>query len=397
MRLFDCKGVKMKYKFVIPYVISLTSLLGILVSPTSQDLLSQGPLPHKDIKLEKTPTFNPISVALNGLWSTYNAETEYHINQMYIDDKANVLVDKYMSNMLNAQERLKPLLGTGKYRAAVRKELPGAPVGLHCVYGQYTQLSRAQKEMDDTITIIPAAGSRACQNFKYEMRRKYNAPEYDGAIAEGKMYQSDSAYNVALDKYMARNRVGRDAPDSVRAPIAAKFAKSNFSAEQLTPGTMLVVPRYRGSKNKFHMIMFLGRGRIENGKFVADDQGKYIYTGHNKETIGYLFDTWDTSNVFAADTKKIARAQYAREWSRIESMSRAELIQFIQNDSILTDADLIAMPREELLRMARARYFNKPMPQKLVIPQRNNALAPYRPAQQQYNNLIMERAMQHTI
>lgn len=387
----------MKYKFVIPYVISLAGLLGISASSTSQNLLSKGHLPHKEIKLEKMPTFNPIPVAINGLRPTYNAELEYHINQMYIDDKANVLVDKYMNNMLDAQERLKPLLGTGKYRAAVRKELPGASVGLHCVYGQYTQLSRAQKEMGDTTTIIPAAGSRACQNFKYEMRRKYTAPEYDGAIAEGKMYQSDSAYNVALDKYLARNRVGRDAPDSVRAPIAAKFAKSNFSAEQLTPGTMLVVPRYRGSKNKFHMIMFLGRGRIENGKFIADKNGKYIYTGHNRENIGELFDTWDTSNVFAADTKKIARAQYAREWARIESMSRAELIQFIQNDSILTAADLIAMPREELLRMARARYFNKPMPQKSVIQQMNNALAPYRPAQLQYSNWIMERAMQRTI
>lgn len=387
----------MKYKFVIPYVISLTSLLGISASSTSQNLTTDGRIPKVNMKLEPMPMPDGYTIALNNMRPIYNAEMEYNINQAYLDDKADILINKYMNNMLNAQERLKPLLGTGKYRAAVRKELPGAPVGLHCVYGQYTQLSRAQKEMGDTITIIPAAGSRACQNFKYEMRRKYTAPEYDGAIAEGKMYQSDSAYNVALDKYLVRNRVGRDAPDSVRAPIAAKFAKSNFSAEQLTPGTMLVVPRYRGSKNKFHMIMFLGRGRIENGKFIADKNGKYIYTGHNRENIGELFDTWDTSNVFAADTKKIARAQYAREWARIESMSREELIESLQHDSVAAKSDLPTMSRDALMHLVRARYFNKPLPQKSVLAPTHNVFAMYRSTYGQYADWISNLANQHTI
>lgn len=386
----------MKYKFIIPYIMSMSNLLLVSASSTSQNIPPETSLSRQEIKLENLPTFTMVPIVPNSFERAYKAELEYQINQTYLDDKANVLVSKYVDNMLDALKRLNPLLGTRKYYAAVRRELPNAPVGLHCVYGQYTQLSRAQKELGDTVTIIPSAGRQACLNFKYEMRRKYKSPEYAGAIAEGKMHPSDSAYNVALDKYMTRHHVNSNTPDSIRTKIAAKFAKSNFSVEQLTPGAMLVVPRYRGSKTKFHMIMFLGRGRIENGKFIADKNGKYIYTGHNRETIGYLFDQWDTSNVFAADTKKIVRAQYAREWSQIEALSREELIEFVQNNSTMINIDLSLTSREELLHIARAIYFNTPIPKKAPEHRIGDVLSLGYPANNQYYNWVAKRMMQHT-
>ncbi len=386
----------MKYKFIIPYIMSMSNLLLVSASSTSQNIPPETSLSCQEIKLENSPTFTMVPIVPNSFERAYKAELEYQINQMYLDDKADVLVSKYVDNMLDALKRLNPLLGTRKYYAAVRRELPNAPVGLHCVYGQYTQLSRAQKELGDTVTIIPSAGRQACLNFKYEMRRKYKSPEYAGAIAEGKMHPSDSAYNVALDKYMTRHHVNSNTPDSIRTKIAAKFAKSNFSVEQLTPGAMLVVPRYRGSKTKFHMIMFLGRGRIENGKFIADKNGKYIYTGHNRETIGYLFDQWDTSNVFAADTKKIVRAQYAREWSQIEALSREELIEFVQNNSTMINIDLSLTSREELLHIARTIYFNTPIPKKAPEHRIGDVLSLGYPANNQYYNWVAKRMMQHT-
>ena len=374
----------------------MSNLLLVSASSTSQNIPPETSLSCQEIKLENSPTFTMVPIVPNSFERAYKAELEYQINQMYLDDKADVLVSKYVDNMLDALKRLNPLLGTRKYYAAVRRELPNAPVGLHCVYGQYTQLSRAQKELGDTVTIIPSAGRQACLNFKYEMRRKYKSPEYAGAIAEGKMHPSDSAYNVALDKYMTRHHVNSNTPDSIRTKIAAKFAKSNFSVEQLTPGAMLVVPRYRGSKTKFHMIMFLGRGRIENGKFIADKNGKYIYTGHNRETIGYLFDQWDTSNVFAADTKKIVRAQYAREWSQIEALSREELIEFVQNNSTMINIDLSLTSREELLHIARTIYFNTPIPKKAPEHRIGDVLSLGYPANNQYYNWVAKRMMQHT-
>lgn len=386
----------MKYKFIIPYIMSMSNLLLVSASSTSQNIPPETSLSCQEIKLENLPTFTMVPIVPNSFERAYKAELEYQINQMYLDDKADVLVSKYVDNMLDALKRLNPLLGTRKYYAAVRRELPNAPVGLHCVYGQYTQLSRAQKELGDTVTIIPSAGRQACLNFKYEMRRKYKSPEYAGAIAEGKMHPSDSAYNVALDKYMTRHHVNSNTPDSIRTKIAAKFAKSNFSVEQLTPGAMLVVPRYRGSKTKFHMIMFLGRGRIENGKYIADKNGKYIYTGHNRETIGYLFDQWDTSNVFAADTKKIVRAQYAREWSQIEALSREELIEFVQNNSTMINIDLSLTSREELLHIARAIYFNTTIPKKAPEHRIGDVLSLGYPANNQYYNWVAKRMMQHT-
>ena len=287
----------------------------------------------------------------------YNATVEHKINETCLDNKADSLRDKYVANMLNAQEKLHPLMGRSGYRAAVRRELPGAPVGQHCVYGQYTHLNRALDEMGDTLTIIPVGGRASCIGFKYHMDKKYNNPEFTDCIHDGVMFETDSAYNVALEKYLKRNGVKFDTPDSVRREYIKKFAARNFSADGLDSGSILIVPRYRGSRNKFHAIMYLGRGQIQGGKFVADSTGRHIYVGHNRENIGDLFKTYDTSKVFAADTRKIARAEYANELKRIESMSLDQLIASL-SDTELSDSILATYPRSTLVRMARDRYFN---------------------------------------
>lgn len=350
----------MKLKFTLPYVMLGTALM-FTDSSTAQTDVHADQNAHIKLPRIEIPT-QQFKLALANPTPVMDIAYQYKMDEMYLAKKADVLVDKYMANMLAAQGKLHPLLGTSGYRAAVRRELPGAPVGMHCVYGQYTQLNRAVREMGDTLTIIPQAGSRACIMFKDQMRRKYKAPEYADAIHEGRMYESDSLYDAALAKYMTQRGIKADAPDSVRQVVAEKFAKTNFSAQQLSPGTILIVPRYRGSRSKFHAIMFLGRGRIENGKFVADPNGRYIYTGHNRENIGDLFKTWDTSNTFAADTREIARAEYAKEWSRIETMSREELIEYLAQDKSRNRTDLQLLTRPMLLQMARSAYFKNCVP-----------------------------------
>lgn len=336
----------MKWKWTLPYILSGVALMlgpGMTTAQNERDSdCAPGELPA-------------------GLYTRtvpYNASMEYKVNEMYLDDKADSLRDVYVSNMLRAQEKLHPLMGRNGYRAAVRAELPGAPVGMHCVYGQYTHLTRALTEMGDTLTIIPHGGHTSCVGFKYHMDKKYNTPEFADCIHNGVMYESDTAYNAALDKYLARNRVTAETSDSVRSEYAKKFAERNFSADGLDAGSILIVPRYRGSRSKFHAIMYLGRGRVEQGKFVADSTGRHIYVGHNRENIGDLFKTYDVSNVFAADTRKIARAEYSNELKRIESMDSADLISFLSNDK--TPAFMLrSYPRTTLVRMARDRYFNR--------------------------------------
>ena len=288
----------------------------------------------------------------------YNATLERGINEVCLDNKADNLRDKYVANMLNAQEKLHPLMGRSGYSAAVRAELPGAPVGQHCVYGQYTHLSRALDEMGDTLTIIPVGGHASCVGFKYHMNKKYNTPEFPDCIHNGVMHESDSTYNVALNKYLTRNKVGLNTHDSIRRKYTEKFATRNFSADGLDAGSILIVPRFRGSRNTFHAIMYLGRGRIDAGKFVADSTGRHIYVGHNRENIGDIFKTYDMSNVFAADTHKIVRAEYANELKRIETMSTNQLIAFLSGAE-LSASILATYPRNTLIRMARDRYFNR--------------------------------------
>ena len=316
---------------------------------------------------EPAPNTNHLSYARTVPYSI-DVEFERSVSEAYLDNKADSLRDTYVANMLRAQAKLKPLMGKRGYSAAVRQELPGAPVGRHCVWGQYTQLSRALDEMGDTLTIIPQGARTACSQFKFHMRNKYKNAEYVDCIREGVMYESDSAYNAALQKHLS-HRIKASAPDSVRTAAIRKFAQSHYSADNLDSGSILIVPRYRGSRNTFHAIMYLGRGRVQDGKFVPDSTGRHIYTGHNRENIGDLFKTYDTSNVFAADTKKIVRVEYSKELQRIESMTTPELIQFLEDEK--TPAEMLqSYPRMTLLRLARDKYFKKETPdyKKLMMP-----------------------------
>lgn len=339
----------MKFKWTVPYLFLGATLLGGTGASS----------PYSENVSAPVTSANDAAVDLSASYRItlpYNTDFERCVNEFYLDDKADSLCRSYMSNMLRSQAKLEPLLGKRGYSAAVRAELPGAPVGKHCVWGQYTQLSRALSEMGDTITVIPDGARTGCAQFKHLMREKY---KNTGAIREGIMFRSDSAYNAALERYLARCRVTPQTPDSVRRAMVAKFATNNFSADSLSAGTILIVPRHRGSRNLFHAIMYLGRGRIENGVFVADTSGNHIYAGHNREKIGDLFGTYDTNNVFAADTRHIVRNAYAQELSALENMPTDKLVAFV------SDGDAQKLPphmysRDQLLRVARDKYFNKP-------------------------------------
>lgn len=394
--LFGCKGEKMNFKTTVPYALIGMGLL------FSTSLRAQNNKAQKsELKLPRIEINVPQPTASTELLAkaTSNAEflsSMYHrMDEIRLDMKAEDLVQDYIGNMLTAQAKLNPLLGTRAYRNAVRRELPGAPVGAHCVYGQYTQLQRALDDKGDTLTIVPKNGSRQCIAFKSQMRKKYGGAEYEGAIREGRMFETAAAYEAALEKYAASQHIAANAPDSVLMAVETRFAQKNFSATEINPGTMLVVPRHRGSKNTFHMIMFLGYGRVEGGKFVPDENGRPVYAGHNRETLGYLFDTYDTTNVFAADTRVIARAQYAKEWAKIAAMSHDQLVDMLAECGADKRDVLARKTRNELLHIVRTRYFKEypimPREQKPT-----NIIAMYN-ATQQLPTAMLQTQMQRTI
>ena len=293
---------------------------------------------------------------------------QYDIMKSRLLARAENTCDMYIENMLAAQKRLKPALGTRGYRAAVRRELPGAPVGMHCMYGQYTQLMRALNENGDTLTVIPKNGKSACVAFKDQMRRKYARPEYDGVIKEGRVFASDSAYNAELKKYLAKHGITDKSAPNARAAATAEFARRNFSAEHVSPGSIWIVPRFRGAKTKFHAIMFLGQGQVQAGEFVPGKTGKYMFTAHNRERIGDVFEAWDMSNVFSADIEQILQIEYERELKRLESMPREKMIEYITNGTDISAKSLQALPRTELLRLVHAKYFGDDVKQIMSEP-----------------------------
>ncbi len=379
----------MKFKRIVPYLLAGMSMSMNSNSAPAQTLSmpeNTNKITANVIKQHSTKDLLALAEKVDiHFFDVYNVD-------MCLDLKAENLCNAYMDNMLDAQQRLAPYVGKRGYRTAVRKELPGAPAGLHCVYGQYTQLQRALNELGDTLTIVPQHASRACTAFKSQMRQKYTpAKGYDNCILEGKMYESDSAYNAAKAAYLARHHA--TSGDAFMRYVQ-RFEQNNFSIESIEPGSMMIVPRTRGSKRKFHMIMYLGRGRIENGQYVPDINGKHIFTAHNRERIGYLFDAWDTNNVFAANIQQIARTQYAQELSRVESLPRQELIKYILSGHPSVSAEqLNKMPVQMLKKMARDKYFHNQIPNTIhndmpLIAQ-NNVASPF--------NLMMQRNMVHTM
>ena len=270
--------------------------------------------------------------------------------------KADTLCARYIENATAVYKQLKGLPYMGRsYVTKVKKEIPQAPVGKHCMFSQYTHLQRALDALNDTLMLIPAVGSAgnpraACRAFKSEMRNKYSGKEFQNCIHEGKMYASDAEFAAALEKCSA------GLSDSVRQAKQEKFNKSNFSAEKLNPGTILIVPRRSGSVREFHAIMYLGRGRLDSaGNFIASASGEHMFIANNRESIGEVFKTWDTRNVFAADIKNIAIALYAQELARIQNMGRDELIEYLSDCGLALHGVSDVMLKE----LAVAKYFGQ--------------------------------------
>lgn len=277
---------------------------------------------------------------------------------MQLVQKADNLRNLFIDNVLESRKKIVATRGKHGYNRAVKKELPGAPVRLHCMFGQYTNLNRALDALGDTMKIIPANASRACFAFIDEMKKEYGTPEFAGSLYEGRAYESDSAYNAALEKYL---RTHGATDGDKRAAATQQFAKNNFSIEHVTPGTILIVPRPRDHRKR-HAILFLGRGTAtKNGDFVETPNGKWMYAGFNNESIGNLFTSYDMSKVFGADIKKISTQIYARELKTLESLPTDQLIQYISHGTTISVLELKKLSRSELIKMVRAKYFGKPM------------------------------------
>lgn len=381
----------MKFKTVIPYLLAMSAASFPAAAQAQRNSSRDDsrasrsrlevPAAVKDLMTMNTNTAKLVVPKLD------MEATMQIVDNKSLDGKADELMDAYISNMLDAQQRLFPLLGKRGYAAAVRRELPGAPVGRHCVFGQYTQLARALQEMGDTLTVIPDDASRACKSFKQLMTKKYSAPEFSGAIHNGTMYETNAEYDAALNRYMTAHNI---TDTKARVKAEQDFARENFSADELSPGTMMVV------HNGGHMIMYLGRGRIVNGHFVADKRGRHIYVGHNHERLGDLIKTWGTRNIFASDTRKIVRVLYSKEWNKIEKLNYAALLRYVA-PTPAKRMELAGATREQLLDLARDRYFHQALPNYNQPAGKNRGILAQNDAPSQDAQFVILQQSQRTI
>lgn len=288
----------------------------------------------------------------NGFHIQHKKEITIPTHEERIEQRATELCDLYIDYVLQGQQNIKN--SKTSHRKAVRQELPGAPVGLHCIFGQYTELNRALKQLGDTLTVIPKDARFACPTFKLKMSKKYkNLP---GALRNGKMFKSDADYNRALDAFLRHNKITDQAPITERQKFTKKFARANYSADSLHPGTILIIQK-TANPNNTHAIMYLGRGKKENGKFVPDSNGKHMYAGFNNESFGDLFMSYDMDRVFATDIHAILVALYTQEFEKINNMNYDESFEYVYGMPKTLSA---VTPNEKMVRnMAAEKYLSR--------------------------------------
>lgn len=277
----------------------------------------------------------------------------------YLENKADKLCDEYIKNVISTCKKLNYLSTekymTKQYRMAVSKEIPGAPVGQHCMFSQYTQLNRALYKLnEDTLNLIPNSGSKSCSALKLSMRKKYSAPEYNETIKEGHLYRTKQEFNIALKKFLEQSKNVSDYENLIKT-----FSAKNFIAENMHRGTILIVPQTRNSQRSFHAIVYIGRGFIDkNGSFKESKTGEFLFAANNREIIGNIFKFWNTKNVFMADIKKIAVIGFRKEFERLKNMETESLLKYVSDDTKTNSkTNHESFERDVLVVFATLKYF----------------------------------------
>lgn len=233
-------------------------------------------------------------------------EDTYDLDKEKIDAKVRLVMENYIDNAISGTKRIIANQNKKGYSSAVRKELPGAPVSHHCLYGQYKQLNRALEQFGDSLQVIPQNSNAhmSTSNFKSAMAKLYNNDEYANSIHRGRLYNSKKEYDKSLDKFVAQKTYGKqNVSDSLRNVYVSQFEKYNYCASDLNPGTIIIV-------NSGHAVMYLGIGKIKNNEFVPDENGEPVCCAYNREHPAIYLSCWSTSSSFAADIQNIITQKY---------------------------------------------------------------------------------------
>jgi hypothetical protein len=286
--------------------------------------------------------------------------------------KAKALCNEYIQRVLDGQKNIKKSKQNMSYASAVRKELPGAPVGLHCLFGQRTQLNRSLRELGDTLSNF-TPNTAGCPTFRDKIIKQYPR----GIWHYGKMYKSDNEYNSAFYAYLRQHNITENSTDAEIEKLRTRLEKNNYSIESLHPGTIIIVQR-SPNPNNTHAIMYLGRGRIVNGKFIESQNGTPMYAGYNNETIAEVNfkSSWFSEYpVFAFDVNDAAMDVYEKQVEKILNMTNEEVIQYVYSDNRYYYA--FAVSHETVIRDAINKFVS-PANFSPTIPQLNTAtVAPF--------------------
>ena len=279
---------------------------------------------------------------------SYNAQPQEividDIEKRLLEKKAKHFCEIYMQLSFNGREnivnnipRYAKKYGKGAKRRATMEELPGAPYGKHCLYGQCTELQRALDSLADTIKIVPETANKACVQFRESMIRKYS--KILGCTCNGKIYAREKEYQQALKNFLQTKKVSPD--DTVKITELKKvFDKNHRFIGDFNPGSIVIL----WTNGHWHAVMFAG---------LID--GIWKYSGFNNESYGNIFNSaFSLSNAFVLDVQNVMFHEYEKELIRIKKMSYQELIDYIYGNKLIKEYSLTY---KQLRDMAIKKYF----------------------------------------
>ncbi len=317
--------------------VSVFALMTLLMSKDDQ-LLAQ------NVNYEKNQVASMNMPAANMSMDVDNMDFSY-----LIDVRANKAVADYIDTVKNRVADLSGKKGKSGYMRALKQRF-GAPAPVyrgrhaHCVWGERKSFEAAASALNLDISPIPETD--ACSNLINTIRQQNPESSFYGIIWENR-----KAYSAAREKFADRHiaawlnsskhAVSKDEIYKKRMTYLALFDHKNIAADDIKPGAIF--------STYGHTEMFLGRGRIVNKKFVADEHGEFCTIGFNNEMVRQIvFSNGKTGNVFIGHTSEILVEKLTAQVEQIKQMPRVKLLQRAISENIADENYLKTLSDNEL-------------------------------------------------
>lgn len=302
--LYKKLETKMKNSYIIKNTL-VTAIIGLISLSTSKE--NEVRFKFKDNKMQKI-SYCFMNMETDDFTNLLNDNVDF---TPLIEKRADKIVTDYIDTVQNrvydlASNREKQNHSRNLYQ----RFGSGAPAMngryAYCLWGERKSLQAAIAALNLNIDAFPE--TNACPTMISMMRQQNPESSF-----YGKIWEDRKAFLVAREKLNDEHKV--------------QFDKTNIAADDIKPGSIY-------STNE-HTEMFLGRGKIVNKRFVADNNGRFYKIGFNIEMIRPVnFYNGKINDIFIGNTYNLMIKKLQEQVEQIKNMPRDDLLSKAYKDGI---------------------------------------------------------------